>query len=54
LEGKTVTSLSKELGRDISIDDVLQPYVQTFGDVFQTETVLQSSDSVDLSSVVIQ
>ncbi|KAI6183880.1 Lipoate-protein ligase B [Aphelenchoides bicaudatus] len=54
LEGKTVSSLSKELGHDVSVDDVLQPFVQTFAEVFQTETTLQVDTSVDSSSFVKQ
>jgi len=53
LEDKTVTSLSKELGREISTDDVIQPFVRVFADVFQIETSFESrlEEKPNLSSV---
>jgi len=37
LVNKTVTSLTKELGRDVTVSEILQPFVRTFSNVFQSE-----------------
>lgn len=34
LEGKGVTSLSRELGRHVPVDDVLEPFLDCFQEVF--------------------
>lgn len=37
IEGKSVTSLSKELNRSVSINEVLPKFLESFSDVFQCE-----------------
>lgn len=37
IEGKSVTSLSKELQRNVTIDEVLPKFLESFSDVFQCE-----------------
>lgn len=38
LEGKEVTSLSKELSRDVSIDEVTPKFIESFEKIFECET----------------
>uniref|UniRef100_A0A914XCM0 Octanoyl-[acyl-carrier-protein]:protein N-octanoyltransferase LIPT2, mitochondrial n=1 Tax=Plectus sambesii TaxID=2011161 RepID=A0A914XCM0_9BILA len=37
IEGKSVTSLSAELGRDVPIRDVIEPFCRAFADVFHCD-----------------
>lgn len=37
IEGKSVTSLSKELKRNVTIDEVLPKFLESFKDIFQCE-----------------
>lgn len=37
IEGKSVTSLSKELNRNVSINEVLPKFLESFSDIFQCE-----------------
>ncbi|KFQ23525.1 hypothetical protein N332_04529, partial [Mesitornis unicolor] len=39
LEGKGVTSLSRELGRNVTVDRVLQPFLDSFQEVFDCTLV---------------
>ncbi|KAM9300137.1 octanoyl-[acyl-carrier-protein]:protein N-octanoyltransferase LIPT2, mitochondrial [Morus bassanus] len=39
LEGKGVTSLSRELGRQVTVDHVLQPFLDSFQEVFDCTLV---------------
>lgn len=39
LEGKGVTSLSQELGQHITVDHVLEPFLDTFQEVFDCTLV---------------
>ncbi|NWH71517.1 LIP2M Octanoyltransferase, partial [Piaya cayana] len=39
LEGKGVTSLSRELGQHVTVDQVLQPFLDTFQEVFECTLV---------------
>ncbi|KAM6099911.1 octanoyl-[acyl-carrier-protein]:protein N-octanoyltransferase LIPT2, mitochondrial [Theristicus caerulescens] len=46
LEGKGVTSLSRELGRHVTVDHVLQPFLDSFQEVFDC-TLVFSEDPGD-------
>ncbi|XP_074012470.1 LOW QUALITY PROTEIN: octanoyl-[acyl-carrier-protein]:protein N-octanoyltransferase LIPT2, mitochondrial [Numenius arquata] len=46
LEGKGVTSLSRELGRHVTVDHVLEPFLDSFQEVFEC-TLVFSEDPGD-------
>ncbi|KAK2524734.1 hypothetical protein Q9966_011593 [Columba livia] len=49
LEGKGVTSLSRELGRPVTVDHVLQPFLDSFQEVFDC-TLVFSEDAGERES----
>ncbi|KFP35998.1 hypothetical protein N324_04048, partial [Chlamydotis macqueenii] len=42
LEGKGVTSLSRELGRRVAVDHVLEPFLESFQEVFDCALVFSA------------
>ncbi|KAF2988132.1 hypothetical protein EK904_014251 [Melospiza melodia maxima] len=46
LEGKGVTSLSRELGQHVAVSQVLQPFLDSFQEVFEC-TLVSSEDPGD-------
>ena len=47
LEGKEVTSLSKECKQDISKDDVIPNYIDSFEKIFECQTLKIDKEEVD-------
>lgn len=39
LEGTTATSLSHELGRHVTVEDILEPFLESFQEVFDCTVV---------------
>ncbi|KAM4684019.1 octanoyl-[acyl-carrier-protein]:protein N-octanoyltransferase LIPT2, mitochondrial [Amazona ochrocephala] len=47
LEGKGVTSLSRELGRHVPVEHILEPFLDSFREVFDCTLVFSSEDPGD-------
>lgn len=45
IRGRGVSSLSKELGKTVTVDDVLAPFLDSFAETFNCE--LSKLDSID-------
>lgn len=47
LKGKSVTSLSVETWKDVKVDNVIQPFIESFQEVFNCELKLDYSEQIN-------